>query len=196
MNVKIGALVHEMQKERGASAGFLGSKGAKFGSIMQGQRTDTNRALSDLKGLLKDFDMSALTDEGVEEVKLYMRDLEDLSSKRSKVDSLSISVGAQVTWYTKMNSEGLRVIAEGVHGAYDPELTVSADMSMMVASYYAFLEMKERSGVERAVFSSVFAADKMEQAKRDKLLTLISEQRVYEDVFLKTAEDGYLEYYR
>jgi len=196
LSVNIGNLVHEMQKERGASAGFLGSKGVKFGSIMQGQRTDTDRALGDLKDMVKDFDTSALTDEGAESLNIYMRALADLSSKRSKIDGLSISLGEQVAWYTKMNNSGLHVIAEGVHAAYDPELTVSADLTMMVASYYAFLEMKERAGIERAVFSGVFAADKMVQAKRDKLLTLISEQRVYEDVFLKTAEDGYLEYYR
>jgi methyl-accepting chemotaxis protein len=196
LNVHIGNLVHEMQKERGASAGFLGSKGAKFGSILQGQRSETNRTLSELKGLLKDLDMSALTDEGAEAVKLYMRNMEDLSGKRSKVDGLNISVAEQVGWYTKMNKEGLHVIAEGVHAAYDPALTVSADLSMMVASYYAFLEMKERSGVERAVFTGVFAANKLAQKKRDKLMTLISEQSVYEDIFLNLAEDGYLEYYR
>ncbi len=196
LNVHIGNLVHEMQKERGASAGFLGSKGAKFGSILQGQRAETDRALSDLKDLLKDFDMAALTDEGAESIKIYMRDLGNIGNKRSQVDGFTISVGEQVAWYTGMNKKGLHVVAEGIHSAYDPKLTVSADLTMMVASYYAFLEMKERSGVERAVFAGVFAADKMERKKRDKLMTLISEQKVYEDMFLNTAEDGYIEYYR
>ena len=41
--VKISNLVHETQKERGASAGFLGSKGAKFGDTMSKQRQLTNR---------------------------------------------------------------------------------------------------------------------------------------------------------
>ena len=75
LNVKIGNLVHEMQKERGASAGFLGSKGVKFGSIMQGQRAETDRALNELKELTSNFDMSALTDEGAEAVEIYLRDL-------------------------------------------------------------------------------------------------------------------------
>lgn len=38
----ISGLVHEMQKERGASAGFLASKGAKFGDTLKKQRLDTN----------------------------------------------------------------------------------------------------------------------------------------------------------
>jgi methyl-accepting chemotaxis protein len=196
LNVHIGNLVHEMQKERGASAGFLGSKGAKFGSILQSQRTETDRALSELKELLSDFDMRALTEAGEEAVNTYMNAVGKLNSKRSQVDGLSIPTSAAVAYFTSTNKAGLHVIAEGVHAAYDPELTVSADLTMMIASYYAFLEMKERSGVERAVFAGVFAADKMEQKKRDKLSNLISEQKVYEDVFLKMAEDGYLEYYR
>ncbi|HIP75806.1 MAG TPA: hypothetical protein EYH12_01375 [Psychromonas hadalis] len=42
------SLVHELQKERGASAGFLGSKGAKFGERLIKQRQSTNKYHADL----------------------------------------------------------------------------------------------------------------------------------------------------
>ena len=35
-------LVHELQKERGMTAGFLGSKGTKFASKLQAQRANAN----------------------------------------------------------------------------------------------------------------------------------------------------------
>ncbi|HID02764.1 MAG TPA: hypothetical protein EYP18_06100, partial [Desulfobacterales bacterium] len=44
----ISNLVHELQKERGASAGFLGSKGKKFGDKLSDQRRDTDTKRSDL----------------------------------------------------------------------------------------------------------------------------------------------------
>ena len=42
-------LVHELQKERGMSAGFIGSKGASFASALPDQRRLTDNALSELK---------------------------------------------------------------------------------------------------------------------------------------------------
>lgn len=51
---KTGALVHEMQKERGLSAGYLGSKGASFKSQLVQQRKLTDNKASTLKGFLED----------------------------------------------------------------------------------------------------------------------------------------------
>ena len=38
----VSALVHEMQKERGQSAGFIASKGERFADTLPTQRQDTN----------------------------------------------------------------------------------------------------------------------------------------------------------
>lgn len=76
LSVSVGNLVHEMQKERGASAGFIGSQGSKFGTILQSQRRETDRAYDRLKGLFGDFDMDALTEEGAEAIRAYMRSME------------------------------------------------------------------------------------------------------------------------
>ncbi|RLA73287.1 MAG: chemotaxis protein, partial [Epsilonproteobacteria bacterium] len=37
LSVKMSAVLHELQKERGASAGFIGSKGKKFVDILPKQ---------------------------------------------------------------------------------------------------------------------------------------------------------------
>jgi len=194
--IGVGKLVHEVQKERGASSGFLGSKGAKFGSILQDQRAETDQAFGEFKALLKDFDMDAMTEEGANSVNAFLRYLDELSSKRSKVDNFMISADELMTWYSGMNSEGLHVIAEGMHSAYDPGLTVSADLTMMIASYYAFQEMKEHSSLEMAIFANVFAVDAMVKKQQGELIAIITGEQVYEDAFLKLAEDGYIEYYR
>ena len=51
----ISNLVHELQKERGASAGFLGSKGKKFGNKLTAQRKDTDSKRKALTEYLADF---------------------------------------------------------------------------------------------------------------------------------------------
>ena len=42
----VSGLVHELQKERGTSAGFIGSKGARFADVISGRRADTDKALA------------------------------------------------------------------------------------------------------------------------------------------------------
>ena len=49
VSARIGALVHELQKERGMSAGFIGSQGANFTAELPKQRAeaDTRKAEMD-----------------------------------------------------------------------------------------------------------------------------------------------------
>jgi methyl-accepting chemotaxis protein len=53
---RVGALVHELQKERGMSAGFIGSKGANFANELPVQREAAEKARKDLANVLAGFD--------------------------------------------------------------------------------------------------------------------------------------------
>jgi len=53
LSTKLSSLVHEMQKERGMTAGYLGSKGSKFASELPKQRKQTDQKLLELKSWLK-----------------------------------------------------------------------------------------------------------------------------------------------
>lgn len=46
--VRASAAVHELQKERGLSAGYLSSKGVRFAAELNGQRNETDRRLKEL----------------------------------------------------------------------------------------------------------------------------------------------------
>ena len=53
---QIGHAVHELQKERGRSAGFLGGKGKVFVAELRDQRLLTDAGVTRLRGLLGSFD--------------------------------------------------------------------------------------------------------------------------------------------
>src|SRR5258706_7733821 len=55
--VKLSAVVHETQKERGMSALYLGSKGGKFGDKLQAQRVQSDQAITRLQEKLKGIEM-------------------------------------------------------------------------------------------------------------------------------------------
>ena len=53
LSVKAGELVHELQKERGLTAGFLSSKGQKFQSELVEQRKRSDKLLHNYREFLK-----------------------------------------------------------------------------------------------------------------------------------------------
>ena len=57
--VKISALTHELQKERGATNLFLGSKGTEFASEVSEQRKESDKRIIDLKTFITGFDSEA-----------------------------------------------------------------------------------------------------------------------------------------
>ena len=56
LSSSVSLLIHETQKERGMTAGFLGSKGAKFGDKLTDQRKLTDQKLGDFKSFYSNMD--------------------------------------------------------------------------------------------------------------------------------------------
>ncbi len=196
LNTKVSRVIHEMQKERGASAGFIGSRGKKFGRIMRSQFTNTDRALKELRSFVDGLDENILGADERAQLQRYMGMLADLAERREQTRGLSIPAKEQIAWYTKVNRNGLKTIASGIKSAYDPARSVSADLMMMWACLYNFLEMKERAGIERAVFSKVFSADTKDQETQNKLIRLVSQQEAYKNTFFNLAERDSLQAYK
>ncbi len=89
--VKISALVHETQKERGASAGFLGSKGSEFGEALKTQRRKTDARIGELREFIISYDSGRLREVIEPIVKPPLDSLETIEDKRNEVDALRIS---------------------------------------------------------------------------------------------------------
>ena len=59
LSVKIGNLVHELQKERGMTAGYLSSKGQKFAKELPLQRETTSQREAEYRSFLESFNVTA-----------------------------------------------------------------------------------------------------------------------------------------
>lgn len=110
ISAKVSDLIHELQKERGLSAGFLSSRGAKFSSELKSQRNSTDSVLKELKkiaskDLLKGFDLKGGFDA------LDLLDSTRLNADNSlKGDSPLIT--QTIGYYTKTISTLLEAIAK------------------------------------------------------------------------------------
>ncbi|WP_415396898.1 methyl-accepting chemotaxis protein [Sulfurimonas sp. CS5] len=190
LSQKLSLLIHETQKERGASAGFIGSKGRKFADILPKQRVLSTSKNSELTAYISTLDLSSFPKELQKEISTLKSDMSKIDSIRSRVDSLSISIKDVVAYYTKMNKEILNIVSLTAKLADTQELVKSLD------AYTNFLKSKERAGIERAVLSGTFGADKFAPGMFSKWVTLVAEQDAYMDSFLAMATDSSKEFYK
>jgi methyl-accepting chemotaxis protein len=189
LSQKLSHLIHETQKERGASAGFLGSKGKKFRDILPKQRKLTEEKNSVLESYLSMLDLDSFPQELQSNISSFKADMDEIEQIRSKVDSFGISVKDVVTYYTKMNTKILNIVSLTAKFANTPELVKSLD------AYTNFLKSKERAGLERAVLSVTFGADKFGDGMFAKWIKLVAEQDGYLDSFKAMASDESKSFY-
>ena len=189
LSQKLSLLIHETQKERGASAGYLGSKGKKFTDILPSQRVLTTKRNRELKSYLSKLELNLFSQDLRNEINGFTSDMNIINQIRSQVDSLSISVKDEVSYYTGMNKKILNIVSLTAKLADTPELVKALD------SYTNFLKSKERAGIERAVMSATFAADKFGDGMFEKWITLVAEQNSYLNSSMAMASSSIKSFY-
>ena len=175
LNSKISLLLHETQKERGASAGYLGSKGSKFKDTLKEQRILTNKKIEELKYYLNDIsNYPLIIKNGIDSAFTELSKLENI---RRGIDTLQIEAKEAISYYTNLNGILLNLIGNSSFVGENPKIIND------VISYYNFLMAKERAGIERAVGSNAFAKKTFVPSMYLKFLMLITEQDTFMNSF-------------
>ncbi|RYA24990.1 chemotaxis protein [Malaciobacter halophilus] len=182
LSTKIGALVHETQKERGMTAGYLGSKGTKFENKLPSQRNLTDNKLEDIKAFLSNFNENNYSQEFRSNLENSLQNLTRLSKIRSEVTNLQIKTSDAIGYYTNTNAMLLNTISSIT------KLSSNAKVSQDLIAYMNFLLSKERAGIERAVGTNTFARDNFGPGMKAKFYNLIAAQNSYMDSFLKVSD--------
>ena len=174
-SIKMSAVLHELQKERGASAGFIGSEGKKFVQILPNQYKSTDKKVQELEKFIKN-NPSPL-------VKLFRKNikLEDRISMRKQVISLGVPISTPVKFYTGLNKNIIDTISNFSKRPNDKDVRTNFN------SFVVFISAKERAGIERAVMSGVFAKDKFTPKTAAKFASLVSQQKAFLNLFYHTT---------
>lgn len=181
-------LVHELQKERGATSGWLGAGTQAFADKLRQQRQLTDQVLQkwqSYQGNQQWHDAqikSTLSRIG--------QQLAQLQSIRSQADDRSIALGKALGFYTQLNADLLSVAATIANLSQDAEIARSS------AAFYSFLQAKERAGIERAVLSNVFGSDQFGPGLYQRFINLVSEQNTYLNQFKALATSSSIQAYQ
>lgn len=190
LSVKMSTLVHEQQKERGATAVFVGSNGADFKTEMLAQRAETDKKHAELKAYLDTFNAASFDETFNKGYNEWLAMLGKLPSIRASVDELSISKKDTIAYFTNLNKLNLDLIAYMANLSSDPIVVTR------LVSYVNFMQGKERAGVERATGSAGFASGQFAPEALDTFKEMITAQQTYGEIFLSYATDTQKELYQ
>ncbi len=103
-------LAHELQKERGMTAGFIGTSGAKFGDTLVTQRQNVDIQIQRWQGYVAKANLGQFTDVESRVVAVRAK-IEALKSTRIAVQQLSLPLGEALAFFTTTISDLLIVPA-------------------------------------------------------------------------------------
>ncbi|BCD62140.1 methyl-accepting chemotaxis protein [Nitratiruptor sp. YY08-26] len=190
LSIKISNLVHELQKERGRSAGYLGSGGKKFVKKIRIQYQLTNKRLKELTTFLS-YEQNQKRKSSIHSrINKILTSLRQLNTIRNKVLALNIDTKKAIGFYTSINGAFLLAIGEIAKKCDD------ALIAKELIAYDDFLLSKERAGIERAVLSATFAKDAFMPGFFAKFIRLMSEQKAFLDAFVIAAPAKLLHIYK
>lgn len=148
----ISNLVHELQKERGMSAGFIGAKGREFGDGLRNQRHAVDRAAGAFLEMVPNAD-GRLAFEGFSHPYDKSRSaLGRIADIRVAVDRLTVSGGEMAKTYTSLIGDLLAMVDSVGRVTEDAAEVRSLD------AFSALLQAKELAGRERAMGTTGFAS--------------------------------------
>src|SRR3954447_21699758 len=150
--------VHELQRERGMSVGFVASKGTTFAAELPKQRQDTDARITRFReavGSAGGLSRSGALAERLDGAAAAIKTLDGL---RQRVSLLSIAAPEAGAAYTQTITM--------IVGTVDAIAELSSDTSILraIAVYAAVVRGKELAGQERAAGSRGFAGGKFSAA--------------------------------
>ena len=187
--IAVSNLVHETQKERGATAGYVGSQGKKFVKRLPAQKKLTDIKLAYFQKILRHTDRSKINYISRKWLNEAVGELNKLDTIRKGAMNLSMGGKKVIGYYTNMHALFLNFL-----GAMAQDAKTVKEARSLLAWYY-FDMSKERAGIERAVMSNAFARNKFLPGMKNKFVMLVTQQDDYLDSFEKAADKQMINYY-
>ena len=168
-----GDVVHQLQRERGMSAGFIGARGQQFRDEILVQRKLTDDALAKLNQALARTDTNLIQGNIAATLKMFKDNIQSLDATRNAISALNIEASKSTQFYTQTIS-GLLSFVGGIG-----QLSASGPMVNELAAFYSLLNLKEQAGIERALLTNVFSVDRFSDGQFRMLSDVMGKQEAW-----------------
>ncbi|WP_273071556.1 nitrate regulatory protein [Alteromonas australica] len=179
--IAVRELIHELQKERGASNIFLASKGERYSSERMQYVSASEQAESTLKSHLKSLYLADEITSGnprlLSSITLAMQATDYLPRLREQVSKQMLTPLESTRAYSRLVASLLTVIFEAADIASDPTIT------RLLVALFNFMQAKEYAGQERAWGAIGFAETHFDVRLCEKLAALQQAQEHHFGIF-------------
>jgi len=177
---KISTSVHRLQSEREQLSRKFGEPAEPQ---LQAAFTETDKALSDLQGFLKNRDMKRLPPRLARDLTSARTLLGQLPEKRTAASSEGGDLIKTLEFYSQADTTLISAIAALMQLSDDGELLRA------ISSLVSVLQFKESASQEHAVLANVFQHNEFGPGVYKLLVTLVTEQAVGDRAFRQNAAD-------
>ena len=184
----ISALLHRTQQERGAGAGYIGSRGERFKNIYEEKIKATDERIKDYRKFLNNY--PTIQKEIKKEIDTINEYVDKLPKMRQKVKKLQISFMDELKFYTTMNTNLLSIMDKLVM------LTNNEKLVKGLVAYDNFEKAKEKMGIERAILSGTFSINEWFKELYIKFVTLLAEQKAFLETSMVMSNYEIREFYQ
>lgn len=191
---EISQLIHELQRERGASNIWICSRGELFGDELPARERQVSQALKSVLDHLPPLPEADNAWAGNR--RLYSRiaaalhTLSELPALRENVRCFTLSHAAAMEQFNQIIRKLLDLAFEMIDSSSDPEV------SRALIAMFSFMQGKELAGQERATGSAGFAAGQFSQQQGERMVTLIEAQERCFANFAQFADANSLQKWR
>ena len=179
--IAVRELIHELQKERGASNIFLASKGERYSSERMQYVSASEQAESTLKSHLKSLYLTDEITSGnprlLSSITLAMQATDYVPRLREQVSKQMLTPLESTRAYSRLVARLLTVIFEAADIASDPTIT------RLLVALFNFIQAKEYAGQERAWGAIGFAETHFDVRLCEKLAALQQAQEHHFGIF-------------
>ena len=163
----VSALVHELQKERGMSAGYVSSKGKNFADTLPLQHQQVDKAYENYTLIYED-----LYKNNPQSLNKLETSFQALPKFRTSILSHETAVPGLAKYYTGKINELISFISSELNDSPNVEIKNRSN------AYLKLISAKENAGLERAMGAAGFGQGEFSQPIYNKFLSLISAQNV------------------
>ena len=184
----LSSIVHETQKERGMTSGFIGSSGSLYADELIEQRKKSDEEFQKLENIKTKMDLGRYGYGIKEKYEKVFTDVSKISDIRKQVDDKNITAPEAIKFYNQMNDNLLRLIEPIAM------VSVDGDTRNSIKAYLLFLLTKERVGIERASLNNAFTANQFNPGVFATFTSVVAEQKLLMREFENFASKEQNEY--
>ncbi|RXI38340.1 hypothetical protein CRU99_11205 [Malaciobacter mytili] len=160
-------LLNNIQKERGMSAGFIGSKGKKFINELKHQRILTNES----KIIFENFILKNSFANQNTHIKKIQEEIFNLERLRKEVDEVKLTLNEELKEYNQITNS----IINSMNILQVKKQNSQIDNKLQALLY--LVNIKEFAGLERAMLSNTFSKKNLKKEDYNKIIEFISLQK-------------------